>query len=145
MDSPRPRLPWEVIERAIDHSRGRSKTLRSVALTCRQLLARTRLVMFVHVRFDNRDHVFAFVEFLQENSHLMLIVHSITVWPSDLAPFPLLHILPNLREIKFFHDPNPMGKNVRLRIGQRSISPVSLASRDSERTSRLYTSLVFAS
>ncbi|KAM5536732.1 hypothetical protein V8D89_009659, partial [Ganoderma adspersum] len=91
-----PRLPWEVIERAIDQSRGSVETLRSLALTCHQLLPRTRIVLFSRVQFNDRDHVFAFVDFLQENSHLMPFIRSIAVWPSDLAPFPLLYILPNL-------------------------------------------------
>ena len=112
MDSAGHRLPWEVIERVIDHSRGHPKTLKILALTCRQLLPRTRLFMFSSIRFDSRDHVFAFVDFLQKNPHLMPVVRSIVVWPPDLAPFPLLHILPNLSEIKL-DDPRPRGVQAR--------------------------------
>ena len=102
MDSPRrPRLPWEVIERVIDHSRGRAKTLKNLALTCRQLLPRTRLMMFAYIRFNSRDDVFAFVDLLKTNPHLLPVVCSIKVWPPDLAPFPLLHMLPSLLEIEF--------------------------------------------
>ena len=96
-----PRLPWEVMERAIEYSRGHLKTLWSLALTCRQLLPRARLVMFSHVRFGTRDHVFAFVDYLHQNPHLKPAVRSITVWPPNLAPIPLLRILPSLREIIF--------------------------------------------
>ena len=101
MDSPGHRLPWEVIERVVDHSYGRPETLKSFTLTCRQLLPGTRRVIFTHVQFNSRDHVFAFVDFLRENPHLIPVVHSITVWPPDLAPVPLLSILPNLSEIRF--------------------------------------------
>ncbi|KAI1783219.1 hypothetical protein LXA43DRAFT_956510 [Ganoderma leucocontextum] len=105
-----PRLPWEVIERVINHSAGRPKTLQSLALTCRQLRPRSRIVMFARVQFKDRDNVFAFVDFLQDNPHLpmpicahspMPVVRSIIVRPVDFAPFPLLHILPNLSEIEF--------------------------------------------
>ena len=104
MDSPRypsPRVPWEVIEQVIDRSRDRPKTLQSLVLTCRQLLPHTRLIIFDRVRFNSRAHVFAFVDFLRENPHLMPVVRSIIIWPPDLAPFPLLSILPSLSEIEF--------------------------------------------
>ncbi len=99
-----PLLPWEVIERAVDQFHGHPKTLRSLALTCRQLLPRTRVVMFARVRFETREHVFAFVDFLQKNPLLKPVVRSIAVWPPDLAPVPLLRILPSLSEIEFTSD-----------------------------------------
>lgn len=55
--------------------------------------------MFTRVRFKSRDHLFAFVDFLQDNPHLKPIVRSFIVQPIDLAPFPLLYILSNLSEI----------------------------------------------
>lgn len=101
MDSTRTRLPWEVLERVIDHSRGRPNVLCNISLTCRQLRPRTRVVMFAQVRFKNRDHLFAFVDFLHDNPHLKPVVRLIVVRPNDLAPFPLLYILPSLSEIEF--------------------------------------------
>ncbi|KAI1781619.1 hypothetical protein LXA43DRAFT_908258 [Ganoderma leucocontextum] len=96
-----PQLPWEVIERIIDHSGDHPKSLRSFSLTCRQLRPRSRCVLFTRLDFKSRDCVFAFVDFLQDNPHLTPFVRSIVVRPSDFAPFPLLHILPNLSEIGF--------------------------------------------
>ncbi len=96
-----PRLPWEVIERVIYHSQCRPNALRNFALTCRQLRPRSHLLMFAQVRFKNRDHVLAFVDFLHDNPHLKPAVRSIAVGPNDLAPFPLLYILPSLSELHF--------------------------------------------
>ena len=101
MDSPGPRLPWAVIERVIKYSRDHPRTLWSLSLTCHQLLPRTRVVMFARVRFRSREHVFAFVSFLAQNPDLMPFVRSIAIWPTDLAPVPLLRILPNLCKIRF--------------------------------------------
>ena len=103
MDStpyPSPRLPWEVIERVIDHSHCRPKTLLSFVLTCRQLRPRARLAIFSRIRLESRDHVLAFVDFLHKNPHMMPFVHSIVVWPAYFEP-DLLRDLPNLSEIWF--------------------------------------------
>ncbi|KAM5533772.1 hypothetical protein V8D89_012547, partial [Ganoderma adspersum] len=40
-------------------------------------------------------------DFLQDNPHLKPFITSVTVRPTDLAPFPLLHILSALSEIAF--------------------------------------------
>ena len=96
-----PRLPWEVIERVIDQSSGHSATLRSFSLTCRQLRPRSRCMLFSRVEFKNKDQVFAFVDFLQGNPHIKPFVHSVVVEPTDFPPFPLLHLLSNLSEIRF--------------------------------------------
>ncbi|KAI1785763.1 hypothetical protein LXA43DRAFT_953360 [Ganoderma leucocontextum] len=96
-----PRLPWEVIENVIGHSGDRPNLLASFSLTCRQLLPRSRCIMFTRVTLKSRDQVFAFVDFLEDNPHLKPFVQSMVVRPTDLAPFPLLYILPNLSEIRF--------------------------------------------
>ena len=70
--------------------------------------------MFARVWFENRDHVFTFVDFLQKNPYLKLAVHSIAVWPPDLAPIPLLHILPSLSKIEFI--PNDQEANLGLAV-----------------------------
>ncbi|KAI1785777.1 hypothetical protein LXA43DRAFT_104173, partial [Ganoderma leucocontextum] len=94
-------LPWEVIERVIDHSGGHPNTLRSLSLTCSQLRPRSRCLMFSRVDLRSRNAVFEFLDFLQDNPILKSFVRSIVVQPDDLAPFPLLHILSNLSEITF--------------------------------------------
>ena len=96
-----PRLPWEVIERIINHSGDHPQTLCSLALTCRQLRPRSRCLMVSRAVFKSRDHIFAFVDFLDGNPHLKPLVHSIVVELMDFPPFPLLHILSNLTEIEF--------------------------------------------
>ena len=97
------RLPWEVIERVIDHSARRPKTLRCLTLTCRQLLPRTRLVMFARVRLKNTDQVFDFIDFLYRNPHLSPVVRSVVFSPSSFGP-SLLHMLPNLSSIDYVSD-----------------------------------------
>ena len=96
-----PRLPWEVIERVIDRSGDDPKSLCSLSLTCRQLHPRSRRLLFTRLDFKSRDRVFAFVDFIQDNPHLKRSVRSIVVRPADFAPWPLLHILPNLSEVGF--------------------------------------------
>ena len=97
-----PLLPWEVIEKVIDHSRDNPNSLRSFSLTCRELLPRSRCLMLAGgVHLKSRDHAFALVDFLQANPHLKSFISSIIVQPADLPPFPLLHILSDLSEITF--------------------------------------------
>lgn len=96
-----PRLPWEVIERVIDRSGEDPKSLCNLSLTCHQLHPRSRCLLFTRLDFKSRDSVFAFVDFLQDNPHLKRSVRSIVVRPDDFAPWPLLHILPNLSEVGF--------------------------------------------
>ena len=94
-------LPWEVLERMIDLSGDHCNVLRGFSLTCQQLLPRSRWVLFSRLDFKNRERVFAFVDFLDDNPHLKAVVRSVMVRPDDFAPFPLLYILPNLSEIRF--------------------------------------------
>ena len=95
-----PRLPLEVIEQVIDGSADHPKTLQHLALTCCRLRPRARLVMFARVRFKNHDQICEFVDFLQDNPHLKLVVRSITMPPIAFPGPSLLSILPNLSSIK---------------------------------------------
>ena len=94
-----PHLPWELIERVVDLSRGRPHTLCSFSLTCRQLCSRSRLLMLARVQLENADRVFAFVAFLLANPELKASVHTIIVTPADFVP-SLLCILPDLSSIE---------------------------------------------
>lgn len=97
-----PRVPWEIIERIIGHSRHRPDSLRSFSLTCRELHPRSRCLMLATgVKLNSRDHAFALVDFLEDNPNLTPFISSIIVRPTDLPPFPLLRILSNLSEIVF--------------------------------------------
>ena len=111
-----PRLPWEVIERVIDHSRDHPSSLCSLSLTCCQLVPRSRCVMLeAGVDLKTRDHIFALVDFLQDNPLLKPFINSIIVRLTDFAPFPLLHILPHLSEIAFTSS-GPKDPRSRLRV-----------------------------
>ena len=94
-----PRLPWEVIERIIDHSSGRPKTLHNLALTCRQLRPRSRCMAFGLVKLKSNSRVFAFIDFILNNPDLKPHVYTIIVSPASLGP-SLLYVLPNLSSIE---------------------------------------------
>ncbi|PIL35815.1 transporter [Ganoderma sinense ZZ0214-1] len=50
---------------------------------------------------QGRNRTFALVDLLEAKPHLKPLVRSIIADPTEFAPFPLLHILPNLFEIEF--------------------------------------------
>lgn len=94
-----PLIPWEIIERVVDHSGDHPETLRSVSRTCRQLCPRSQLVMFSEVDLKSRDRVSSFVDFLQVTPRLAPLVRSIVVPPTAFGP-SLLYLLPNLSAIR---------------------------------------------
>ena len=97
-----PRLPCEVIERIIGHSGDHPKTLCNFSLTCRQLRPRALCLMVSNATLrQGRNRTFAFVDLLEAKPYLKPLVRSIVVDPMEFAPFPLLHVLPNLSEIEF--------------------------------------------
>ena len=96
-----PRLPWEVLERIIDHCSGHFNTLCCLSATCRQLRPRSQRVTFARVDLTQSKErgVFPFIAFLQANPDLQPLVLSIIVRPTDLGP-SLLYLLPNLSSIE---------------------------------------------
>ena len=96
-----PVLPWEVIERVIDHSAGCTATLCSFALSCHQLHPRSSLLLFSDVRLISRKQLFTFCDILQAQPELQPLVRSVELPPGEFSPFPLLAILHNLRSITF--------------------------------------------
>ena len=96
-----PLLPWEVIERIINHSGDHPTTLHNFSLTCRSLRPRALCLLVAHVVFKSRLSIFSFCDFIEAKPHLNPLVRSITVNPNDFAPFPCLYILPNLYELTF--------------------------------------------
>ncbi|KAI1795733.1 hypothetical protein LXA43DRAFT_991900 [Ganoderma leucocontextum] len=96
-----PQLPCEVIERIIGHSSDHPDTLNSFSFTCSRLRPRALCLMVGRVTLWSRNRTFAFVDFVRAKPHLKPLVRSIVVDPTEFAPFPLLHILPNLSEIEF--------------------------------------------
>ena len=96
-----PALPWEVIERVVDHSSGHPTTLRSFVLTCHQLRPRSSVVLFSNILIKRRQQLFAFCDVLRARPELQLVVRSLTISPEAFSPFPLLSISPNLHSITF--------------------------------------------
>ena len=95
-------LPWEVIERVIEHAFDDLELLRSFSLTCRQLRPRSfSLILHRHVFLKSRDQVFDFCDFLTENTELRLLIEALTISPDEFSPIPLVNMLPHLSTLLF--------------------------------------------
>ena len=95
-------LPWEIIERVIEHASDDRDLLRSFSLTCRQLRPRSfTLILAQYVCLDSRDRVSDFSDFLLEHPKFQPFIHSISVSPADFRPFPLVNMLPRLSTLLF--------------------------------------------
>ncbi|TBU54157.1 hypothetical protein BD310DRAFT_103815 [Dichomitus squalens] len=96
-----PLLPWEVIERIINYSSDDTRTLHHLSLTCRQLRPRSLCLMVADIYLSSRRHVFTLCDFLQAHPHLRPLVRALTIHLHEFAPFPLLHVLPNISRLTF--------------------------------------------
>ncbi|TBU24728.1 hypothetical protein BD311DRAFT_729152 [Dichomitus squalens] len=96
-----PALPWEVIERTIDHCSGDATMLCAFALTCRQLHPRSLFVLFKSVHLRSATQLMGFYDAVRAQPHLQPVVQSLSFPWDDFYPFPLLSILPNLRHLTF--------------------------------------------
>nr|VWO98201.1 MFS domain-containing protein [Ganoderma boninense] len=94
-------LPFEVIERVIDHYSDSVATLYSFTLTCRDLNPRSTIVLLRRVSFKNRKQIFSFCDVLAAKPHLRHAVRVIAVPVTEFSPHPLLRLLNNLTEIEF--------------------------------------------
>ena len=94
-------LPWEVLERVIDHSSGSAVTLYSFTISCRQLNPRSTMLLLRRIVLKNRDQLFSLCDVLRSKPHLQPVVRSITVPPNEFSPHPILRMLCNLSEIEF--------------------------------------------
>ena len=95
-------LPWEIIERVIEHASDDRNLLRSFSLTCRQLRPRSfTLILAQYVFLETRDRVSNFCDFLLEHPELRPLIHSILISPDDFRPFPLANMLPCLSTLLF--------------------------------------------
>ena len=99
--SPSPALPWEVVERVVEHSAKNTRTLYSFTLTCRDLCPRSTILLLRHVKAKNRDQLFTLCDVLKTKPHLQLCVQPVSIPADEFSPHPLLRILPNLYEIEF--------------------------------------------
>ncbi|TBU36686.1 hypothetical protein BD309DRAFT_877890 [Dichomitus squalens] len=96
-----PALPWEVIETAIDLCSGDNATLCALALTCSQLHPRSLLVLFTNVDIHSQKQLKQLYDAVQAKPHLQPVVKSLSFSWDDVSPFPLLSILPGLRDVTF--------------------------------------------
>ncbi|TBU38298.1 hypothetical protein BD309DRAFT_815735, partial [Dichomitus squalens] len=96
-----PALPWEVIERTIDHCSGDATMLCAFALTCSQLHPRSLFVLFKSVHLRSATQLMGFYDAVRAQPHLQPVVQSLSFPWDDFYPFPLLSILPNLRHLTF--------------------------------------------
>ena len=96
-----PSLPWEVVERVIDHSANSAKTLKSFTLACSDLRPRSTMLLLCHAKVNDRNHLFGLCAFLQTKPHLLPCIRSVLIPVHEFSPHPLLRMLPNLSEIKF--------------------------------------------
>ncbi|TBU23015.1 hypothetical protein BD311DRAFT_108130 [Dichomitus squalens] len=96
-----PALPWEVIERAIDHCSGDKATLRAFALTCSQLHTRSLFVLFTDVDIRSEKQLTQFYDAVQAQPRLQLVVRSLSLPWSEDSPLPLLSMLPCLDHVAF--------------------------------------------
>ena len=149
-----PLLPWEVIERVIDHSAECTTTLCSFALSCHQLHPRSSFLLFSDVHLTSRNRLFTFCDVLQARPDFRPLVRSLTIPPREFSPFPLLAILHNLQSITFDGQANnlfdPRSKFVlmhkstlqccrKLGQGVRSLTLTGLQFRDCTAVIRLIT------
>ncbi|TBU54406.1 hypothetical protein BD310DRAFT_828009 [Dichomitus squalens] len=98
-----PALPWEVIERTIDHCSGDHSTLRTIALTCSQLHPRSVFVPFTDVYLRSEEQITGFYNAVQAQPYFQPVVQFLSFpWPADdISPFPLLSFLPGHRHLTF--------------------------------------------
>ncbi|EJF60424.1 WD40 repeat-like protein [Dichomitus squalens LYAD-421 SS1] len=98
-----PALPWEVIERTIDHCSGDHSTLRTIALTCSQLHPRSVFVPLTDVYLRSEEQITGFYNAVRAQPYFQPVVQFLSFpWPADdISPFPLLSFLPGLRHLTF--------------------------------------------
>ena len=94
-------LPWEVIERVIEHASDDINLLRSFSLTCRQLRPCSSSFVAQYFLLDSRDRVSDFCDFLLDNTELRTFIQSLNISPAEFRPFPLITMLPYLSTLVF--------------------------------------------
>ena len=94
-------LPWEVIERVIQHCHDSHQTLYTFSITCHQLRPLSLSLLVADVELKNREQIFGLCDLLRAKPHLQPLVRSMCIYPTDLVPFPLLNMLQKLAEIVF--------------------------------------------
>ncbi|PIL35806.1 hypothetical protein GSI_01466 [Ganoderma sinense ZZ0214-1] len=94
-------LPWEVIERVIEHCYDSHRALYNFSISCRQLRALSLTLLVADVEFKHREQIFSLCDLLRAKPHLQPLVRTMSVYPTDLVPCPLLDMLTNLNEIVF--------------------------------------------
>ncbi|TBU21802.1 hypothetical protein BD311DRAFT_677486 [Dichomitus squalens] len=96
-----PALPWEVIEKSIDHCFGDRAALCAFSLTCSQLRPRSLFVLFTNVDIQSAKQLKAFYDAVQAQPLLQPVVNSLSSPWDEASPSDLLSILPRLRHVTF--------------------------------------------
>ena len=104
------RLPTELLELVIDQASDDPATLRSLSVTCRAFLPRSRSYLFSGICIRTVEQMESSSDFLDKHTWLPPLVHRVTLayesaesksWPNarvvDIVPVHLLTRLPNLR------------------------------------------------
>ena len=94
-------LPWEVIERVIEHCYDNRRALYNFSVTCHQLRPLSLSLLVADIEFKHKEQIFGLCDLLRAKPHLQLLVRTMSVYPTDLVPCPLLGMLTNLNEIVF--------------------------------------------
>ena len=94
-------LPWEVIERVIEHCYDNRRALYNFSVTCHQLRPLSLSLLVADIEFKHKEQIFGLCDLLRTKPHLQPLVRTMSVYPTDLVPCPLLGMLKNLNEIVF--------------------------------------------
>ena len=90
-------LPWEVIERVIEHASDDLELLRNFSLTCRQLHPYSfSLIIAQHIFLCSKERMTCFRNLLLADARFQPLIHSIKISPAHVPPFPLVKMLPHL-------------------------------------------------
>ena len=99
--SPSPSLPWDVIERVIDHSAKNIRTLKNLTLTCRDLHPRSTFLLLACVTLKTQNQLLNLFAALQTKACLQPFVRLDSMLAHEFSPYALLCVLPILSEIDF--------------------------------------------
>ena len=82
-------LPVEVIEHIIDMCNGDTEALSNVSQTCRVLVPRCRLHLFVQIRIRTMAQMYSVGEFLECRPWIFSLVKRVTISPLCSSPIPI--------------------------------------------------------
>ena len=95
-------VPWEIIDSIVDSCSEDYDTLRQLALTCQELLHRSRIILFHHVRIRRRSSLLQFIDTISTKKELAALVVKLTIVPehSDMLLPPFASFWQVFRELR---------------------------------------------